>query len=60
MIEFLTAEGEMPIRIHEKLENVPVGVSTVIGWFCYYNETEGQILLVDKKQSSRLAAIVTS
>ena len=33
MIEFLTAEGEMPIRIHERLKNVygdaTVEVSTV-------------------------------
>ena len=37
MIEFLTAEGEMPIRIHERLKNVygdaTVDVSTVRRWF---------------------------
>ena len=37
MIKFLTAEGEMPIRIHERLKNVygdaTVDVSTVIRWF---------------------------
>ena len=37
MIEFLTAEGEMPIRIHERLKNVygdtTVDVSTVGRWF---------------------------
>ena len=36
MIEFLTAEGEMPIRIHERLKNVygdaTVDVSTVRRW----------------------------
>ena len=36
MIEFLTAEGEMPIRIHERLKNVygyaTVDVSTVRQW----------------------------
>ena len=37
VIEFLTAEGEMPIRIHERLKNVygdaTVDVSTVRRWF---------------------------
>ena len=37
VIEFLTAEGEMPIRIHERLKNVygdaTVDVSTVGRWF---------------------------
>ena len=37
VIEFLTAEGEIPIRIHERLKNVygeaTVDVSTVRGWF---------------------------
>ena len=36
MIEFLTAEGDMPIRIHERLKNVygdaTVDVSTVRRW----------------------------
>ena len=36
VIEFLTAEGEMPIRIHERLKNVygdaTVDVSTVRRW----------------------------
>ena len=37
VIEFLTAEGEMPIRIHDRLKNVygdaTVDVSTVRLWF---------------------------
>ena len=37
VIEFLTAEGEMPIRIHKRLKNVyedaAVDVSTVRRWF---------------------------
>ena len=46
MIEFLTAEGEMPIRIHERLNNVygdaTVGVSTVRQWVRRCKEAEGQ------------------
>ena len=45
-IEFLTAEGEMPIRIHERLKNVysdsTVDVSTVRRWVCRCKEAEGQ------------------
>jgi hypothetical protein len=37
VIEFLTEEGEMPIRIHERLKNVygdaTEDVSTVRRWF---------------------------
>ena len=37
VIEFLTSEGEMPIRIHERLTNVygdaTVDVRTVRRWF---------------------------
>ena len=42
MIEFLTAEGEMPIRIHERLKNVYgnaiVDVSTVRRWVCRFKK----------------------
>ena len=44
VIEFLTAEGEMPIRIHERLKNVygdaTVDVSTVRRWV-HCKEAEG-------------------
>ena len=46
MIEFLTAEGEMPIRIHGRLKNVygdaTVDVSTVRRWVRRCKEAEGQ------------------
>ena len=46
VIEFLTAEGEMPIRIHERLKNVygdaTVDVSTVRRWARRCKEAEGQ------------------
>ena len=46
VIEFLTAEGEMPIRIHERLKNVygdtTVDVSTVRRWVRRCKEAEGQ------------------
>ena len=44
MIEFLTAEGEMPIRLHERLKNVygdaTVDVSTVRRWVRPCKEAE--------------------
>ena len=47
VIEFLTAEGEMPIRINEKLKNVywdeAVDVSTVRRWVRRCKQAEGQI-----------------
>ena len=46
VIEFLTAEGEKPIRIHERLKNVyvdaTVDVSTVRRWVRRCKEAEGQ------------------
>ena len=46
VIEFLTAEGELPIRIHEWLKNVygdaTVDVSTVRRWVHRFKEAEGQ------------------
>ena len=46
MIEFLNAEGEMPIRLHERLKNVygaaTVDVSTVRRWVRRCKEAEGQ------------------
>ena len=49
VIEFLTAEGELPIRIHERLKNVygdaTVDVSTVRRWVRRCKETEGQTRL---------------
>ena len=46
MIEFLTAEGEMPIRLHERLKNVygdaTVDVSTVRRWVRHCKEAKGQ------------------
>ena len=49
VIEFLTAEGEMPIRINERLKNVygdaTVDVSTVRRWVRRCKEAEGQTRL---------------
>ena len=46
VIEFLTAEGEMPIRMHERLKNVygdaTLDVSTVRRWVRRCKEAEGQ------------------
>ena len=59
MIEFLTAEGEMPIRIHERLKNVygdaTVDVSTVRRWVRRCKEAEGQTRLADETRSGRQA-----
>ena len=59
VIEFLTAGGEMPIRIHERLKNVygeaTVDVSTVRRWVHRYKEAEGQTRLVDETRSGRPA-----
>ena len=54
VIEFLTAEGEMPIRIHERLKNVygdaTVDVSTVRRWVCRCKEAEGQKMKTSMRQ----------
>ena len=46
VIEFLTTEGEMPIRKHERLKSVygdaAVDVSTVRRWVRRSKEAEGQ------------------
>jgi len=63
VIEFLTAEGEMPIRLHERLENVygdaTVDVSTVRRWVHRCKEAEGQTRLADETQNGRPATAVT-
>ena len=63
VIEFLTAEGEMPIRIHEKLKNVygdeTVDASTVRRWVRRCKEAEGQTRLADETRSGRPATAVT-
>ena len=63
VIEFLTAEGEMPIRIHERLKNVYgdaiVDVSTVRRWVRRCKEAEGQTRLADETRSDRPATAVT-
>ena len=63
VIEFLTAEGEMPIRIHERLKNVhgdaTVDVSTVRRWVRRCKEAEGQTRLADEMRSGRPATAVT-
>ena len=45
VIEFLTAEGEMPIRVHKRLKNVygdaTVDVSTVRRWVRRCKEAQG-------------------
>ena len=55
VIEFLTAEGEMPIRIHERLKNVygdaTVDVNTVRRWVRRCKEAEGQTRLADVRAS---------
>ena len=57
VIEFLTAEGKMPIRIHERLKNVygdaTVDVSTVRRWVRRCKEAEGQTRLADETRSGR-------
>ena len=59
MIEFLTAEGEMPIRIYERLkivyEDATVDVSTVRRWVRRCKEAEGQTRLADETRSDRPA-----
>ena len=59
MIEFLTAEGKMPIRIHGRLKNmygdVTVDVSTVIRWVRRCKEAEGLTRLADETRSGRPA-----
>ena len=59
VIEFLAAEGEMPIRIHERLKNVygdaTVDVSTVRRWVRRSKEAEGQTRLTDETRSGRPA-----
>ena len=63
VIEFLNAEGETPIRIHERLNNVygdaTVDVSTVRRWVRRCNEAEGQTPLADEKRKGRPATVVT-
>ena len=63
VIEFLTSEGEMPICIHERLQNVygdvTVDVSTVRRWVRRCKEAEGQTRLADETRSGRLATAVT-
>ena len=55
VIEFLTAEGEMPIRIHERLKHVygdaTVDVSTVKTMVRRCKEAEGQTRLADVRAS---------
>ena len=58
VIEFLTAEGEMPIRIHERLKNVYGDVSTVRRWVRRCKEAEGQTRLADETRSGRPATAV--
>ena len=50
VIEFLTAEGEMPIRLHERLKNV-YGDATVRRWVRRCKEAEGQTRLADETRS---------
>ena len=63
VIEFLTAEGEIPIRIHERLKNVygyaTVDVSTVRRWVRRCKEAEGQTRLADETRSGRPVTAVT-
>ena len=58
VIEFLTAEGEMPIRIHE-YGDATVDVSTVRRWVRRCKEAEGQTRLADETRSGRPATAVT-
>ena len=59
VIKFLTAESEMPIRIHERLKNVygdaTVDVSTVRRWVRRCKDAEGQTWLADETGSGRPA-----
>ena len=63
VVEFLTAEGEMPIRLHERLKNVygdaTVDVGTVRRWVRGCKEAEGQTRLTDETRSGRPATTVT-
>ncbi|XP_073526621.1 uncharacterized protein [Phyllobates terribilis] len=63
VIEFLHAEGETPIRIHERLKNVygdaTVDVSTVRRWVRRCNTAEGPSPLADKMRSGRPVTAVT-
>ena len=63
VIEFLTAEGEMPICIHERLKNMygdaTVDVSTVRQWVRRCKDAEGQTRLADETLSGRPAIAVT-
>lgn len=63
VIEFLNAEGETPIRIHERLKKVygvvTVDVSTVRRWVRRCKEAEGQTPLTDEKRSGRPVSAVT-
>ncbi|PSN47467.1 hypothetical protein C0J52_01962 [Blattella germanica] len=60
VIEFLNADGESPIPIHERLKNV-YGDATVYvrQWVRRCNETEGQTTLADEKRSGRPVSAVT-
>ena len=59
VIEFLTAKGEMPFHIHERLKYVygdaTVDVSTVRRWVRRSKEAEGQTRLADETRSGRPA-----
>ena len=59
VFKFLTAESEMPIRIHEMLKNVygdaTADVSTVRRWVRCFKEAEGQTKLADETRSGRPA-----
>ena len=61
--EFLTAEGGMPIRIYERLQNVygdaTVDVCTVRRWVRRCREAEKQTRLADETRSVRPATAVT-
>jgi hypothetical protein len=63
VIEFLTEQDEMPIRIHERLKNVygdeKVDVSTVRRWVRRCKEAEGQTRLADETRNGRPATAVT-
>ncbi|GJQ80519.1 hypothetical protein Trydic_g12410 [Trypoxylus dichotomus] len=63
LIEFLSAEGEMLIRIRERTKNVygdvTVGAITVSRWTRHCNEVEGQILLAVEKRSGGSLIVVT-
>lgn len=64
VIEFLNAEGETPIRIHERLKNgygdSTVDVSTVRRWVHRCDEAEvGQSSMADAKRTGRPSTAVT-